>query len=473
MPAGADVHNSSLTDEKSGKPIISPAKTFDTATTAQTTAQRQSKHKRMWLPITCSSSFHAANNTSDEKPVGLIALWSRAVSCDSCQYIPLDEELQSGWDVAHSAGEIDPSIACPRCGSSIVPLIGFKYVDMADALASTGEGQSCLHDDLNSSRDSTATDLPPQLESRIRDCQAPSFVDEHAGEGYVSYFSPYKLRLMLEQLIEEHGEEVLRRDRLLAVDPRIFYNFWWYCARFSLPLPLAITTEGPSAGSISGNCCAFASWDKSVALHGCQSAARAIAAAQSLHNRPDKSIREKLFDNPATDVPILSFFNFQNYAQTDWDHPDLSEILVALVKACETRDLLHVVECVIERNLKRDAMEKNSFSILNSSYESAGSAPFSVGESTIGQQTTELDCYRTVLYLARYQCMTAFHAFFPTSAKACKGYHFWCPSTPWSIFDRAFREAAHEYAKKNKLVVPISDVSDVAIGFRSVFGQVM
>ena len=281
---------------------------------------------------------------------------------------------------------------------------------------------------------------------------------------------------MLEQLIEEYGEEVLRRDRLLEVDPQIFYNLWWYCARFSLPLPLTIVSQDTET-NCGGSHCAFASWDKTVALHGCQSAARAIAAAQSLHHTSNRSLREKLFDNPSTDMPILSFFNFQNYAQADWDHEDLSEILVALVKACETRDLLPVVECVFQRNLLRNQKQiraNRGSSFLNSSFESAGSATFSLGDSSDAlMASSEMDCYRTVLYLARYQCMTAFHAFFPTFTKACKGYHFWCPSVPWSIFDRAFREAAQEYGKRNKLVVPIPDVSDVAIGFRCIFGHVV
>lgn len=473
LPRGTEAIGSSLTDEKSCKPVISPTKTFDTATTTQ----RQTKHKRMWLPIACSSSFQAANNDvcSDTNPTVLVALWSRTVSCDSCRYIPLDEEVQCGWDVVHSAEERNPSIACPRCGSPINPLIGFKCIELPEALESTGSDQHCSENELNLSRESTANDLPPQLEERIQDWQSPSIsIDHQAEEGYVSYLSPYQLRLMLEQLVEEYGEEVLRRDRLLAIDPQIFYNFWWYCARFDLPLPLAVATQDLSVESLHGDCCAFASWDKRVAIHGCQSAAKAIVAAKSLHDKPDRALREKLFDNPATDMPILSFFNFQNYAQSDWDHPDLQEILVALVKACETRDLLPVIECVYERNLLRNenqdaAKKKNTHGVLNSSYESA----FSVGESSTGQPTNDLDCYRTLLYLARYQCMTAFHAFFPTTTKACRGYHFWCPSTPWSIFDRAFGEAAKEYGKKHKMIVTIPDVSDVAIGFRSIFGQVV
>ena len=71
------------------------------------------------------------------------------------------------------------------------------------------------------------------------------------------------------------------------------------------------------------DCCAFASWDKTVALYGCRSAAKAVLAAQTLASKSDRRLREKLFDS--SENPLLSFFNLQTYAQGDWDHPDFSE----------------------------------------------------------------------------------------------------------------------------------------------------
>jgi hypothetical protein len=150
-------------------------------------------------------------------------------------------------------------------------------------------------------------------------------------------------------------------------------------------------------------------------------------------------------------------------------------VLVALVKACETRDLLPVVECVLERNRLRKQI--NSCTSLNNlSFESAGSASFHSGTSTEASTmptSKELDCYRTILYLARYQCTTAFHAFFPTTTRPCKGYHFWCAqgTAPLPIFDRAFREAADTFGKRQKMLVPIPE--SAALGFRSVFGHII
>jgi hypothetical protein len=152
-------------------------------------------------------------------------------------------------------------------------------------------------------------------------------------------------------------------------------------------------------------------------------------------------------------------------------------VLVALVKACETRDLLPVVECVFERNQLRKQIN-SSISLNNVSFESAGSASFYSGTSTEASTrptSKELDCYRTICYLARYQCTTAFHAFFPTSTRPCKGYHFWCAqgTAPLPIFDRAFREAADTFGKRQKMLVPIPEISGVALGFRSVFGHII
>ena len=95
-------------------------------------------------------------------------------------------------------------------------------------------------------------------------------------------------------------------------------------------------------------------------------------------------------------------------------------VLVALVKACETRDLLPVIECVIQRNQHRETMKQlhASASLNTLSFESASTTTFTLGQYTEASTmpvSIEMDCYRTILYLARYQCTTAFHAFFPTT----------------------------------------------------------
>lgn len=171
---------------------------------------------------------------------------------------------------------------------------------------------------------------------------------------------------------------------------------------------------------------------------------------------------------------------------------------MTLVEACDKRDFRPVVECVLKCNKRRQekfgtqAIESTaSGSEVGSSYitpalsESDGR---SSALSSIGN-TVELDCYRTVMYLAKYQCTSAFHAFFPATLKPCKGYHFWCPVAPVPIFDRLFREAVERLRTTKSATLSSSsmasaahttasmpvvyDVSDIALGFRSVFGHLI
>ncbi|KAL3826923.1 hypothetical protein ACHAXA_006003 [Cyclostephanos tholiformis] len=479
------------------KPLtISPSKTFDTVN-----SQRSTKAKRCWLPVYCSSSFiphFRTKNRSDPNEIRLFALWSRATSCNSCGYIPLDEEIQSGWDVIENKFENSDSVACPRCTGSIMPFIGYQEMSIVELMESEATEKNC--DDLDVSgltQDTDTQEMPPQLESSIKGGRLSASTVYQGQARFVTYLSPTKLRSMLEDLSLKYGEDALNRDSLRMLNPDVFFNLWWYSARFSLPLPLSVNSppvgedsdnnsglrddsKEPSYSFPSRDYCAFASWDKTVALYGCRSGAKAILAAQTLASKSDRFLREKLFDNPYTDNPLLAFFNLQTYAQGDWDHPDFSEILVALVKACETRDFLPVIECVFQRNQMRGAeKQSNSCNSLNNlSFGSTVTSTLTIGLSTEAstcQASKELDYYRTILYLARYQCTTAFHAFFPTTMKPCKGFHFWCAqgTAPLPIFDRAFREAAITFGKQKKMLVPIPEISGVALGFRSVFGHII
>jgi hypothetical protein len=318
-------------------PTISPSKAFDTANTHKST-----KAKRSWLPVNCSSSFiphFRTKNYPDPNEIRLFALWSRASCCKSCGYIALDEEIQAGWDVIDNTHGSLHSVACPRCMGIIIPFIGYKEMSIGQLMESEVTENSC--DDLDVSgltQDAYPQEMPPQLESSIMGGRVSSSTVQHAQAGFVAYLSPTKLRSMLEDLSLKYGEDALNRDKLRVMNPEIFFNLWWYSARFSLPLPLAVRSlpvgedsdvrDYDNEPDYSFSCrdyCAFASWDKTVALYGCRSAAKAVLAAQTLASKSDRFLREKLFDNPYTDNPLLSFFNFQTYAQGDWDHPDFSE----------------------------------------------------------------------------------------------------------------------------------------------------
>lgn len=332
--------NDASSDVERGQPVaVSPAKTFDTST-----SQKSLKSKRSWIPICCSSSFLANSKLdgySDRlDSIRLLALWSRNSFCKSCAYIPLDEEIQSGWDEIRVKPDMICTISCPRCAGEVLPSICYKEMTVEELLIgpeSTIHGNSLsLATDVNVSGISHDTDeqhnLPPQLETSIRNRMKSDSTIEQGKSGYVLYLSPQNLRSSLEDLVMEYGEEVLERDRLRMLSPEVFFNLWWYSARFSLPLPLSINSisrEVDNDDNVFGtglyNYYSFASWDRTLATEACRSAAKALMAAQTLSSAPDRILREKLFDTPNSDNPLLSFFNLQNYAQGDWDHPDFSE----------------------------------------------------------------------------------------------------------------------------------------------------
>ena len=222
----------------------------------------------------CSSSFlHDEDATTvgrcgpiEERTVNsarLLALWSRTSSCASCGYVPLDEEVQGGWDVVLSPRDDDvmgTTVSCPRCGGTITPYL--EYEEMREEEMSLGNNNDAgysssawsrdldldvsgvTNDDDDLPDDDIAFDVPPQLRTGIGDGRAPTTMSAEdrptasSSSGFVPYLSPRRLRSALEDLILEYGEGILVRDRLRAVDPAVFFNLWWYSARFSLPLPV-------------------------------------------------------------------------------------------------------------------------------------------------------------------------------------------------------------------------------------------
>ncbi len=444
--------------------------------------RKRRRQHMSWSPVTCSSSFspHWKPQRPPDESFDLlndfrfIALWSRTTICPSCLHTLLDEEIQAGWDEANSETEISNEIRCPCCGTMVQPKIGYnemsiERVHLQSIHLSTPSSRST---NVNEKKGSNAfdEDLPPQLQSTVETH------DENDGSGTVLYLNPSRMRKLLEEIVEESGEEALERETLRYLSPVVFFNLWWYCCRFSLPLPLAVSPESMTRDEVGSSiynchCCAFAAWDKALALAGCRSGAKAVRSVQALIRKrcrpraaPFFQNLVKSFDAPSSesgvngetpgtqsilseDFPLLSNLNLQSLAQGDWDNSDLSAVLVTLVEACDKRDFLPALKAVLQCNINR--------------------------RTRFGrQQGVELECYQTLLYLTRYQCMSAFHKFFPATCRVCKGYHFWCPNTTITIFDRMFREASDRLRAQGNSS-PILDVSDVALGFRSVFGHMI
>ncbi len=438
------------------------------------------KNQNSWLPVSTSSSF--SPHWKPSKPIDesfdlmsdfrFIALWSRTTICSGCSYVLLDEEIQAGWDDIEVENENADEVKCPCCGNTVSPRLG--YIEMPPHTPEIARKQA----DIKSIDDS----LPAQVQNGLASDDDESNDDRL---GYIVYLSPSKMRLQLEQIVNDFGEEVLEREKLRYLNPTVFFNLWWYCCRFSLPLPLAVSNEIHNdsvhgAPVYNNHCCAFAAWEKSISIAACHSAAKTVLSVQALiikNTRPTpgpgfqnlvKSFEKQQGEVPmelhlsttekgATvvqnhnplqeDFPFLANLNFQSLGQRDWDNADISAILVKLVEACDKRDFFPAVEAVLQCNADRRARYGRD-------------------------KNTEFECYRTLLYLSRYQCQSAFHKFFPTTSKACKGYHFWCPNSTVSIFDRMFREALDRIRAKG-VATPVHDISDVALGFRGVFGHII
>lgn len=222
--------------------------------------------------------------------------------------------------------------------------------------------------------------------------------------------------------------------------------------------------------------------DHRVSLRGCYGCARVLSdliEREDVSNgsSDDRSESIEYFG----DFPLLARFNLQGYYSTVWDHEDMSEILVTLVEACDKRDFKPVIECVLRRNKMRRNKFGTSMRANSSAHSEANGSSCCLSavhsdhdpSAAVPIPNIELDCYRTILYLAKYQCTSAFHAFFPATLKPCKGYHFWCPVAPLPIFDRLLREAVKRARIRNNTFTPLHDVSEVALGFRSVFGKSM
>jgi hypothetical protein len=405
----------------------------------------------------------------------------------ACGYIPLEEEVQAGWDVLTGENHAPGAITCPRCGSMLIPMLGYKEISVEEALKTSNEPRQAKAHDSEGLADFDT--MPPQIGPIVDTTDA----------SYVTYISPASLRLSLERHIAEHGEAALEREHLRAVDPELYYNFWWYCTRFSLPLPLPVAIKEDKKPK---HYCTFAAWyvanmdvhtrflllvsqrlilscsfrDHIVAQQSCYNCAKVLTpfleGGNSSANSTDEQESTEQAESSFEDYP-LPHFNLQGFYSSVWDHDDLSEILVTLVEACDKRDFKPVIECLLRCNKRRRdkygalSMTTTSDSDVNSSL----SLPADHGGESRAHVSVELDVYRTILYLAKYQCTTAFHAFFPATLKPCKGYHFWCPIAPLPILDRLLREAVKRVRAKDNTFVPIYDVSDVALGFRCVFGK--
>lgn len=350
---------------------------------------RKKRSSKPWLPVVMTSSLlpNVAGREAIKPPATtLVAMWSRNRSCSHCCYVPLEEEIQAGWDSVGDVNAAPGSVECPRCGTYIVPTLGYKEFSLAEA----------REIDPTCTQQTTPGEpaLPPQLSGVIE----KSLLDDAS---FVTYMCPATLRETLERYIEEFGEHILERERLKSLDQEVYFNLSWYCARFALPLPLPVDNG-------SRNIFFFASWDRSAAERGCLSASKVLSPISRMIEESISAETPSNEDHSLVehydDMPLLCRYNLQGFYASVWDDSYLSSVLVALVEACDKRDFVPVVTCALQHEHK-DSDTKNTSELIRHG---------SLGDAT----------YRTLLYLAKYQCTTAFHTFFPATLKPCKGCTF-------------------------------------------------
>jgi hypothetical protein len=85
--------------------------------------KRKRSQQKSWLPVVFSSSFAPTSSeqvmTNSLAGVRLTALWSRTRACGSCGNIPLEEEVQAGWDtVGKMNSNAVPVLAAIRAAGS-------------------------------------------------------------------------------------------------------------------------------------------------------------------------------------------------------------------------------------------------------------------------------------------------------------------------------------------------------------------
>jgi len=202
-----------------------------------------------------------------------------------CQYMPLDEEIMTlRQDLLLVSDEHHGNLLlCPKCANRITPKLYYEaktfkgYVKPAMARSNSAETEvvttplvrrisvsGSMIVPLNtrstsrvgSTFFSSVADSPLKRGLSVsgagsydRHVRPESLKGEVSGlalgsssNGYVDYISPFTLRMRMERLLLEHGEESLTREWAREHHPEIYWNLVWYCTRLSVPFPLLLET---------------------------------------------------------------------------------------------------------------------------------------------------------------------------------------------------------------------------------------
>ena len=202
-----------------------------------------------------------------------------------CQYMPLDEEIMTlRQDLLLVSDEHHGNLLlCPKCDNRITPKLYYEaktfkgYVKPVIARSNSSEPETPVPSLVR--RISVSGSIVMPLNSRSTSRAGPTFFgtvgdsplkrglstsgvgsyERHnrpealqgevsglglggSSSGYVDYISPFTLRMRMERLLLEHGEESLTREWAREHHPEIYWNLVWYCTRLSVPFPLLLET---------------------------------------------------------------------------------------------------------------------------------------------------------------------------------------------------------------------------------------
>jgi hypothetical protein len=200
----------------------------------------------------------SAHNTTMSSAVldsgGVVGIWILCI-CENCQYVPLDEEIMSLRQdllLIQATDEHMPNLLlCPKCERPLRPRL---YYDITTFTAVTRTVRTPAPGEAGEDGGffAATVDSPGQQEAFLRRGASEIVIREGLkGEisgcalgtcqgGLVEYMSPFTLRMRLEKLLLEHGEECLTREWARVHHPELYWNLVWFTTRLSVPFPLLL-----------------------------------------------------------------------------------------------------------------------------------------------------------------------------------------------------------------------------------------
>ena len=144
----------------------------------------------------------------------------------------------SGEGSAVVAGTTDPAAEVAKALEAVVLTVSEAAASAHSASVSFSIPTPGLDASLSTSVDSKSAGL--HLRGEVSGLGLGT-----TGGDHVDYMSPFTLRMRLEKLLLEHGEECLTRDWAREHQPELYWNLAWFTTRLSIPFPFLLDSLDP------------------------------------------------------------------------------------------------------------------------------------------------------------------------------------------------------------------------------------